>query len=115
MGNCQHCGQGAIACDASGPLCPDCFDEGYSSNEERQDAYEDMHVDKFEAWDAISVKNKEIARLTLALSTARNDALDEAVNACEKQRLAAMNEDCKRESLGASWCREAIAVLKETT
>ena len=29
MGRCQHCGQGAIAQDANGPVCPDCWEEGY--------------------------------------------------------------------------------------
>ena len=28
MGRCQHCGQGAIAKDINGPVCPDCWDEG---------------------------------------------------------------------------------------
>ena len=54
----------------------------------------------------------EINRLTLELSTARNDALNEAANECEKQRLATMHKGSKRESLGALWCRIAILALK---
>ena len=29
MSRCQHCGQGAIAQDANGPVCPDCWEEGH--------------------------------------------------------------------------------------
>lgn len=29
MSSCQHCGQGAIAKDRNGPVCPDCWDAGY--------------------------------------------------------------------------------------
>lgn len=29
MPACQHCGQGAIAKDVNGAVCPDCIDAGY--------------------------------------------------------------------------------------
>jgi len=29
MARCQHCGQGALAQDKNGPVCPDCVDGGW--------------------------------------------------------------------------------------
>lgn len=37
MSRCRHCGQGALGHDAYGPVCPDCFDAGYSEAKRRPD------------------------------------------------------------------------------
>tara|TARA_R100001086_G_scaffold183315_1_gene102231 strand:+ start:89 stop:334 length:246 start_codon:yes stop_codon:yes gene_type:complete len=29
MSICQHCGQGALAHDKKGPVCPDCIEDGW--------------------------------------------------------------------------------------
>ena len=58
MTDCQHCGQGAIAKDVNGPVCPDCIDDGWY--DDGKDDEPDCKCDSADAVKTLSTSIEEL-------------------------------------------------------
>lgn len=66
MTDCRHCGQGAIAKDVNGPVCPDCIDDGWY--DDGKDDEPDCNCDSADAVKTLSTRIAELeAKLVKAM------------------------------------------------